>query len=82
VGAALDGAALWRDPDLTLDRLARKAGWPARAISAAVNRRHGVNVSQFVNARRIAAAQALLADTDANQHAIALVIGKELAPVV
>ncbi|MBP0574057.1 hypothetical protein J8J27_25495, partial [Mycobacterium tuberculosis] len=38
VGAALDGAALWRDPDLTLDRLARKAGWPARAISAAVNR--------------------------------------------
>lgn len=77
VVTALDGGALWRDPDLTLERLARKAGWPARAISAAVNRRHGVNVSQFVNLRRVEAAKALLADTDDPVTAVQFAVGFE-----
>lgn len=54
---------LFRDPDLTLTRLARKLGIPARQISATVNRL-GHNVSQHVNEYRIKEAQRLLAETD------------------
>ncbi|KAA0692007.1 AraC family transcriptional regulator [Neorhizobium sp. P12A] len=56
---------LYRDPNLTLDRLARRAGIPARHISTAVNRVHGRNVSQIVNEYRVEEAQRLLADTAA-----------------
>lgn len=55
---------LFRDPDLTLNRIARRAGIPARQISAAVNRLEGRNVSQLVNGYRIEAAKRLLAETD------------------
>ncbi|MDR3518676.1 MAG: AraC family transcriptional regulator [Azospirillaceae bacterium] len=56
--------ALFQDPDLTLNRLARRAGIPARQISTAINRVQGCNVSQMVNAYRIAEARRLLAETD------------------
>lgn len=55
---------IFRDPDLTLSRLARRAGIPARQISAAINRLHGRNVSQVVNEYRIAEAKRLLEQTD------------------
>jgi AraC-like DNA-binding protein len=55
---------LYRDPDLTLDRLARRVVIPARQISGAINRRFGRNVSQVVNEYRIAEAQSLLRETD------------------
>lgn len=55
---------LYRDPDLSLDRLARRAGLPARRISAAINRATGRNVSQWVNDHRVAEACRLLAETD------------------
>lgn len=54
VTAELDRNELFRDPDLTLSRLARRVGVPARQISQAVNRSTGLNVSQFVNNKRIA----------------------------
>ncbi|WP_114011176.1 helix-turn-helix domain-containing protein [Cohaesibacter intestini] len=55
---------IYRDLDLNLDRLARKAVIPSRQISAAINRRTGMNVSQYVNDFRIAeACERLLADT-------------------
>ncbi|MFC0190817.1 AraC family transcriptional regulator [Aureimonas pseudogalii] len=54
---------LYRDPDLTLERLARRAGVPARQISAALNRVHGRNVSQVVNEYRVAEARRRLVDT-------------------
>jgi AraC-like DNA-binding protein len=54
---------LYRDPDLTLDRLARRAGIPARQISGALNRVHGRNVSQIVNAYRVGDAQRRLVGT-------------------
>lgn len=41
------------DPDLTLTRLARKVGLPAKTISAAINRASGKNVSRYVNRFRI-----------------------------
>lgn len=55
---------LFRDPDLTLNRLARRALIPARQISAAINRVHGKNVSQVVNDYRINEAKSLLVNTD------------------
>ncbi len=55
---------LFCDENLSLERLARKAGTPARQISAAINRLTAKNVSQYVNDYRIAAACHLLADTN------------------
>jgi AraC-like DNA-binding protein len=65
----------YRDPDLNLDRLARKAVLPARRISAAINRATGKNVSQFVNDFRIAEACDLLKDTDKSVTEIMLEVG-------
>nr|WP_298681962.1 AraC family transcriptional regulator [uncultured Dongia sp.] len=68
IGAAIDRLmrekSLFRDPDLTLNRLARRAGLPARQISAAINRLHGRNVSQIVNEYRIVEAKRRLEGTD------------------
>ncbi|WP_104666670.1 helix-turn-helix domain-containing protein [Ensifer adhaerens] len=55
---------LARDENLTLSRLARRAGLPARQISIAVNRLAGKNVSQYINDFRIAEACRLLRETD------------------
>lgn len=52
--ALLRDHALYLDPDLTLDRVARRLRIPAKAVSAAVNRVAGQNVSRHVNAFRIA----------------------------
>ena len=55
---------LYRDPELTLNRLARKALIPTRQISGAINRVLGQNVSQLVNAYRVEEAKRLLQHTD------------------
>ncbi len=54
---------LYRDPDLTLERLARRAGIPARQISGALNRIHGRNISQIVNEYRVSDAKRRLVAT-------------------
>ncbi|WP_339759865.1 AraC family transcriptional regulator [uncultured Hoeflea sp.] len=64
VEALVSGQKLYRDENLTLTRLARRAGLPARAVSGAVNRLTGGNVSQYVNGFRIGEACRLLADTE------------------
>lgn len=51
---------LFLDENLTLSRLARRSGVPARQISSAVNRLVGKNVSQYINDFRIAEACQLL----------------------
>lgn len=61
---------LFRDPDLTLNRLSRKLGIPSRQISGAVNRTLGQNISQVVNGYRIGEAQHLLSETDRSITAI------------
>ena len=48
------------DPDLTLVKLARKLGVPAKPLSAAINRTTGQSVSRFINDARIQAAQEAL----------------------
>ncbi|MGO4852140.1 helix-turn-helix domain-containing protein [Phaeovulum sp. W22_SRMD_FR3] len=60
----LRGRQVYRDPELTLDRLARKVLIPARQISGAINRTTGKNVSQYVNEYRIAEACQHLSETD------------------
>lgn len=55
---------LYRDPDLTLERLARRVGIPGRQISRAINCKLGRNVSQEINLWRIREAQVLLEQTD------------------
>ncbi len=52
------------DPDLTLDRIARKACIPARQISTAINQIYGRNISQVVNEYRIERAKKLLVTSD------------------
>lgn len=56
----MDSRQLYRDPDLNLGRIARKMGLPARRVSVAVNRVHGMSVSQYVNDFRIRAACEML----------------------
>lgn len=56
--------SLFLDPDLTLDRLSRKAMIPSRQISQAVNRVLNCNVSQLVNSFRVEEACRLLSETD------------------
>ncbi|ORE98470.1 AraC family transcriptional regulator [Aurantimonas sp. 22II-16-19i] len=51
---------LYRDGDLTLARLARRLGLPAKRVSEAINRRTGENVSRYVNGYRIADACAAI----------------------
>jgi AraC-like DNA-binding protein len=62
--AALDTAMKdsqpWLDPDLTLDRLARRLRLPVRAISRAINASTGGNASRYVNGFRIRHACALM----------------------
>ncbi|CAN7462821.1 helix-turn-helix domain-containing protein [Rhizobium sp. LjRoot258] len=55
---------IYRDPDLNLGRIARKMNLSARRVSMAVNRVHGVSVSQYVNDYRIRAACETLVTTD------------------
>lgn len=52
----------YRDPDLTLARLARKTGMAPREVSTAVNRLKGQNLSQWINDQRVRAAMAQLRD--------------------
>jgi AraC-like DNA-binding protein len=75
VDAVLRGRALYRDPDLSLDRLARRVHRPARMISGAINRVHGMNVSQYVNGLRVEDALRLLAETDRPVTAILHEVG-------
>lgn len=64
IGEALEADGLYAQENLSLARLARKAGMPAREVSAVINRVTGLNVSQYVNNRRIAEACRLLEETE------------------
>ncbi|MBS7540151.1 helix-turn-helix domain-containing protein [Ancylobacter lacus] len=55
---------LYADGELNLGRLARRLGRPARQVSQAINRVHGLSVSHFVNGYRVREACRLLETTD------------------
>ncbi len=65
VDRLLNEQKLYRDDNLTLARLARRIGLPARQISGAINRQASRNVSQYINDARIAEACRLLRETQA-----------------
>ena len=60
----LTRTTLYLDPDLSVQRLARRLQLPERRLSAAINQIEGTNVSQFVNSFRLAHAADLLRGTD------------------
>ncbi|SCW73574.1 AraC-type DNA-binding protein [Rhizobium mongolense subsp. loessense] len=62
--ALMQSREIYRDPELNLNRIARKMSLPARRVSIAVNRIHGVSVSQYVNEFRIRSACDQLIKTD------------------
>ncbi len=51
---------LFLDPELSVQRLAKRLHLPARNLSAAINSTQGMNVSQYVNEFRLARATDLL----------------------
>ncbi|WP_244618645.1 helix-turn-helix domain-containing protein [Rhizobium sp. 18065] len=55
---------LYADTGLNLARIARRMSLPARSVSQAVNRVHGISVSHYVNNHRITEACRLLSQTD------------------
>lgn len=61
---ALEAKDLYRQEDLSLAKLARRVGAPARDVSVTINRATGLNVSQFVNNRRVREVCRLLAETE------------------
>lgn len=64
VDALMRAAEVYKDTDLNLGRLARRLRMPVRQVSLAINRVHGMSVSQYVNNHRIAEACRLLEETD------------------
>ncbi len=72
--ARLDGlmvaARLYLDPDLTLARIGRRLGLPAKQVSAAVNRATGENVSRLINGYRVRHACERLAAGDSVTQAM------------
>lgn len=52
------------DPDLSLERLARRSGIGSKALSTLINQTHGAHFFDFINRLRIDHAKQLLADTD------------------
>ncbi|MCR9138240.1 MAG: helix-turn-helix transcriptional regulator [Alphaproteobacteria bacterium] len=69
--ALMEKDRLYLDPDLTVQRLARRLHVPARALSGAINRTRGMNVSQYVNSFRLAHAADLLVQSDDSVSKIA-----------
>ena len=60
--ALMSSERLYLDPDLTLTRLARRLGVPAKKLSIAINHTTGENVSRYINTARIRAAQQALTE--------------------
>jgi AraC-like DNA-binding protein len=49
-------------PDITLDKLAEAAGYPAKKVSLTIKQAYQLNFYEYVNSHRIKAAKKLLAD--------------------
>lgn len=62
--ALLIATQLYLDPELTVQRLAKRLHVPARKLSLAINESQGMNVSQYVNGFRLAHAADLLETSD------------------
>lgn len=72
--AKLDGLMqqqkLYLNPDLTLSQLSRKVLVPVKQLSGAINKVTGENVSRYINAARISAAQEALREGESVTNAM------------
>lgn len=75
IEALMTESRIYADPALTLARLGRRLGVPAREVSVAVNRVTGDNVSRYINAHRIRRAAELLSTTTLPVTEIMLEVG-------
>ena len=63
IEALLAETHLYRDPDLSLSRLARRLGQPVKSVSRTINAATGSSVSHYINGWRINEAADLLRTT-------------------
>ena len=75
VRAALHRDGLFRDADLTLERIARRSGVSARRVSGAINRLTGDSVSRYVGRSRLDDVRRRLVESDASITEIMLDAG-------
>lgn len=73
--AIMAAKQIYRDPELNLNRLARKTGITARQISSAINRALAKNVSQYVNEYRVSEACDLLGNSEKSVTEIMFDVG-------
>lgn len=66
---------LFVDPDINLNRIARRLALPVREVSRAINGQTGQNVSQYINRLRVEEACRLLSETDLQITQIVFVSG-------
>jgi AraC-like DNA-binding protein len=52
----------YANPDITLDKLADAAGYPAKKVSLTIKQRYQQNFYEYINSYRIAEAKRLLAE--------------------
>ena len=64
IDALMKEKEAFRDPNLTLGRLSRKIGTPARQVSMAVNQVCAMNISKVLNEYRITYAKKLLVSSE------------------
>lgn len=62
--ALMQDHQVFLDPDMSVQRLAKRLSLPARTVSGAINRTQGVNMSQYVNSFRLSHAAQMLVDSD------------------
>jgi AraC-like DNA-binding protein len=63
----------YRDPSLTLPKIARQLGVSPHLLSASINKKAGQNFSDFINSYRIKDAQLLLASPEYHNQKIAAI---------
>lgn len=70
----LADTALWREPDLSLERLARELGTNTNYLSRALNEGLGVSFNEAVNQLRVQEVQQRLADPDERRDLLTLAL--------
>jgi len=73
---ALEGDQLYKDPKLTLSRLAGHLGWPINSVSKMINDHLHTNFSDLINGLRVAAFKERSREPDSHKYSI-LGLGQE-----
>ncbi|UOY06781.1 AraC family transcriptional regulator [Muricauda sp. SCSIO 64092] len=74
---ALQGQELYKDPNLTLAKLAGHLGWPINTLSTTINKTLKINFNDLINKNRIEAFKRLTLDPKSKKYSI-LGLGQEV----